>query len=207
MNINDLIKAVTKDYMPIAKFVSEAKRNGEVLSEEKAKEYFELSNTLEFYKIIKGMFMEQVTKNNEMINNLIKEGLLTTHKEKAEKNGQEVEVDVIDQSMDERINLVPESVYQPLFEKMVKGHLENIEQFKKRNDKENLAKEELELKILNSWLPKEATKEDVIAWLNENYPDGITQKEMGPTIGKVKKAFSRADGKMVSECVRNIIHN
>jgi uncharacterized protein YqeY len=201
MKINELIKAVTKDYMPIAKRVAEAKRNGDKLSDEEAKEYFELSNTLEFYKIIKGMFMEEVTKNKNMTHSIIDAGLLTTHTEQAEKDGKKVDVDVVDQSMDERIDLVPESVYQPIFEKMVKSHLENIEAFKKRGDNESLAKEELELNILNSWLPKETTKEDVEQYLNEYYPSGIEKKSMGLVIKEVKNAFDRVDGKMVSQCV------
>ena len=153
MKINELIKAVTKDYMPIAKRITEAKKRGDKLDEEMAKKYFELSNTLEFYKIIKGMFMEEVTKNKKMTQDLIAAGLLTTHTEKAEKDGKKIDVEVVEQSMDERIDLVPESVYQPMFEKMVKGHLENIETFKKRNDIESLTKEELELNIFSGWLP------------------------------------------------------
>ena len=201
MKINELIKAVTKDYMPIAKHVAEAKRNGETITEKEYKEYFELSNTLEFYKIIKGMFMEEVTKNKKMTQDLITAGLLTTHTEQAEKDGKKVDVNVVDQSMDDRIDLVPESVYQPMFEKMVKSHLENIETFKKRNDTESLAKEELELNILNGWLPKETTKEDVEQYLNEYYPSGIEKKSMGLVIKEVKNAFDRVDGKMVSQCV------
>lgn len=202
MKINELIKAVTKNYMPVAKLIAEAKKKGDKLDEEMAKEYFELSNTLEFYKIIKGMFMEEVTKNKKMTQDLIVAGLLTTHIEQAEKDGKKVDVEVVEQSMDERIDLVPESVYQPMFEKMVKGHLENIETFKKRNDIESLAKEELELNILNSWLPKEATKEDVIEYLNEHYPSGIDRKLMGKVIGEVKSAFDRVDGKVVADCVK-----
>ena len=179
MKINELIKAVTKNYMPVAKRIAEAKKRGDKLDEEMAKEYFELSNTLEFYKIIKCMFMEEVTKNKKMTQDLIAAGLLTTHTEKAEKDGKKIDVEVVEQSMDERIDLVPESVYQPMFEKMVKGHIENIETFKKRNDIESLAKEELELNILNGWLPKEATKEDVIEYLNEHYSSGINRKVMG----------------------------
>ena len=202
MKINELIKAVTKDYMPIAKCIAEAKKRGDKLDEEMAKEYFELSNTLEFYKIIKGMFMEEVTKNKKMTQDLIVAGLLTTHIEQAEKDGKKVDVEVVEQSMDERIDLIPESVYQPMFEKMVKGHLENIETFKKRNDIESLAKEELELNILNSWLPKEATKEDIIEYLNEHYPSGIDRKLMGKVIGEVKSSFDRVDGKVVADCVK-----
>lgn len=202
MKINELIKAVTKAYMPVAKHVAEAKKRGDKLDEEMAKEYFELSNTLEFYKIIKGMLMEEVTKNKKMTQDLIVAGLLTTHIEQAEKDGKKVDVEVVEQSMDERIDLVPESVYQPMFEKMVKGHLENIETFKRRNDTESLAKEELELNILNSWLPKEATKEDVIEYLNEHYPSGIDRKLMGKVIGEVKSSFDRVDGKVVADCVK-----
>ena len=202
MKINELIKAVTKDYMPVAKLIAEAKKRGDKLDEEMAKEYFELSNTLEFYKIIKGMFMEEVTKNKKMTQDLIADGLLTTHIEQAEKDGKKVDVEVVEQSMDERIDLVPESVYQPMFEKMVKGHIENIETFKKRNDIESLAKEELELNILNSWLPKEATKEDIIEYLNKHYSSGIDRKLMGKVIGEVKSAFDRVDGKVVADCVK-----
>ena len=202
MKINELIKAVTKDYMPVAKLIAEAKKRGDKLDEEMAKEYFELSNTLEFYKIIKGMLMEEVTKNKKMTQDLIVAGLLTTHIEQAEKDGKKVDVEVVEQSMDERIDLVPESVYQPMFEKMVKSHLENIETFKKRNDIESLAKEELELNILNSWLPKEATKEDIIEYLNKHYPSGIDRKLMGKVIGEVKSAFDRVDGKVVANCVK-----
>lgn len=202
MKINELIKAVTKDYMPVAKHIAEAKKRGDKLDEEMAKEYFELSNTLEFYKIIKGMFMEEVTKNKKMTQDLIVAGLLTTHIEQAEKDGKKVDVEVVEQSMDERIDLVPESVYQPMFEKMVKGHIENIETFKKRNDIESLAKEELELNILNGWLPKEATKEDIIEYLNKHYSSGIDRKLMGKVIGEVKSAFDRVDGKVIADCVK-----
>ena len=202
MKINELIKAVTKDYIPVAKHIAEAKKRGDKLDEEMAKEYFELSNTLEFYKIIKGMFMEEVTKNKKMTQDLIVAGLLTTHIEQAEKDGKKVDVEVVEQSMDERIDLVPESVYQQMFEKMVKGHLENIETFKKRNDIESLTKEELELNILNGWLPKEATKEDIVEYLNEHYPSGIDRKLMGKVIGEVKSSFDRVDGKVVADCVK-----
>ena len=203
MKINEIIKAVTKDYMPIAKQVSEAKRNGNEVTGEIAKRHFILSNTLEFYKIIKGMFMEEVTKNKKMTNDLISSKHLTTHIEQAIKDGKTIDVEVVDQTMDERIDLVPESIYQPMFEKMVKSHLENIETFRNRGDKDSLAKEELELNILNEWLPKEAIKEDIDAYLNEHYSTGIDKKLMGKVIGEVKSEFARVDGKLVADCVKN----
>jgi hypothetical protein len=44
-----------------------------------------------------------------------------------------------------------------------------------------------------------------MAKLKELYPEGIDQKMMGPTIGRMKKEFERVDGKLLSECVRSII--
>ena len=208
MKINELIKAANEKYMPLKKEEFKAKKEGNELTSEQKEELFKWETTLSFYKIIKGIFVEQFTKNEGLVGYLIGEKKLTTRQEKAiDNNGNEVTVTVINESMDDRVDMMPEHFYKPLFEEMVKGHKKNIDAFKQRNDTVSLAKEQIELDIINSFLPKEATKEDVMKWLNENYPNGITQKEMGPTIGKAKGAFGRADGKMVSECVRNIIHN
>ena len=205
MKINELIKAVTKDYMPIKKKMMEAQREGLTLSITDEQTYFELNTTLELYKVIKGVFMEEATKNKAMINDLIKKEILHTEIKQAEKDGKKVDVEVIKESMDFRIDNVPEDIQQVLLEKMVKSHKENVEKNYKNNP-ELLRKESFELCILEKFLPKEATQEDIEKWLNDNYPDGIDMKLMGPTIGKVKKAFDRVDGKMVADVVKKFIN-
>ena len=206
MKINELIKAVTKDYMPIKKKVIEAQREGLSLSVTDEQSYFELNTTLELYKILKGVFMEEVVKNKEMTKNLVKEGLLHTKIEQAEKDGKKVDVDVVIESMDTRIDLVPETIQQGIIEKMVKAHKENLNNYNKPGYEDALRKEAFELQVLEQFLPKEATKEDVTEYLHEYYPNGIEQKSMGLVIKEVKSAFARVDGKMVSECVKNIIN-
>ena len=207
MKINELIKAVTKDYMPIKKKVMEAQREGLTLSVTDEQTYFELNTTLELYKILKGAFMEEITKNKEVFPVMLAEKLITTRQEEAEKDGKTIKVTVVNESMDYQIDNLPEKFQRTVLEKMVKAHKENLNNYNKPGYEEALRKEAFELQVLEQFLPKEATKEDVMTWLNENYPNGITQKEMGPTIGKIKGAFARADGKMIAECVRNIIHN
>jgi len=59
--------------------------------------------------------------------------------------------------------------------------------------------------VLEGFLPKEATKEDVMEYLNEYYPSGIERKSMGLVIKEVKSAFERVDGKMVAQCVNTKI--
>jgi len=204
INILPIIKEVNEKYMPL-----KINTKGREITQEESKQLFELSTKLEFFKVVKTMFMEEFTKNDKLIKFLLEsedpEHKLTTHIEQAEKDGKKVDVEVFDQSMDERIAMMPKEFAEEIFAKMAKAHKENIVAYK--NSPDLLKKEQFELDIINTFLPKEATKEDIMAWLNENYPNGITQKEMGPTIGKTKGSFARADGKMVSECVKSIIHN
>ena len=217
ININELIKEVNKDYMPLKiKKEKEKKeqqdliRRGALINvklDEDDYKLRELETRLGLYKIIKSLFMEELTKNQKLINYLVEKKILTLHTEIVkDKDDKEIEVQVIDQDMDFRISVIPEEFSQPIIEKLVKAHKENIGLYEKGGKTALLDKEKLELEILSEWLPKEATREDVMKWLSENYPDGITQKEMGPTIGKTVKAFERVDGKLVSECVRSIIH-
>jgi uncharacterized protein YqeY len=86
---------------------------------------------------------------------------------------------------------------------MVKGHKENIDLLAESDPR--LKKEKYELEILNGFLPKEATDADIYAYLDEHYPSGVDQKMMGKVIGEVKAAFKRADGRLISECVKNRI--
>ena len=217
ININELIKEVNKDYMPLKikkerekKEQQDLIRRGALINvklDEDDYKLRELETRLGLYKIIKSLFMEELTKNQKLINYLVEKKILTLHTEIVkDKDDKGIEVQVIDQDMDFRISVIPEEFSQPIIEKLVKSHKENIGLYEKGGKTALLDKEKLELEILSEWLPKEATREDVMKWLSENYPDGITQKEMGPTIGKTVKAFERVDGKLVSECVRSIIH-
>lgn len=208
MKISELIKEVTAEYMPLYKDIKQREKVGAPVTAEETQKLFELSTKLDLFKILKSLFMETITKDEKgkVTEYFVNNKLITfTTKKAIDKNGKEIDVNVVKQSMDYRIDLLPDEFTQPILEKMASVHKDNITCYK--NNPELLKKEEYELTVIESFLPKEATKEDIIAWLNENYPNGITQKEMGPTIGKVKNTFDRVDGKLVAECVRNIIHN
>ena len=205
MKINKLIKDLTKEYIPLTKFVNESKKNGTEVTKTIADKFFKLHTTLEFYKIIKGMFMEEVTKNKKMTQDLINEGLLSTHIEQADKDGKSVDVIVVDQSMNERVDLIPASVYIPMFEKMVKNHMENIAEFTKRNDTISIIKEQIELDVLNNWLPKEASEQEILSYLNDHYQNGVEKKLMGKVMGEVKASCDRVNGKLAAECIRKIL--
>ena len=201
MDINKLITEVNADYMPLK---LKSKTAGANLTDAEAETLFQLSTKLELFKILKTSFMEEITKNAKVMKYLLDNKLVTMHKESAtDANNKTFEVDVPDQSMAERISMLPDIFAHPILEKMVKGHKENIDLLAESDPR--LKKEKYELEILNGFLPKEATDADIYAYLDEHYPSGIDQKMMGKVIGEVKAAFKRADGRLISECVKKRI--
>lgn len=201
MDINKLITEVNAEYMPLK---LKSKTTGVNLTDAEAETLFQLSTKLELFKILKTSFMEEITKNAKVMKYFLDNKLVTMHKEIAtDANNKTVEVDVPDQSMEERISMLPDIFAHPILEKMVKGHKENIDLLAESDPR--LKKEKYELEILNGFLPKEATDADIYAYLDEHYPSGVDQKMMGKVIGEVKAAFKRADGRLISECVKKRI--
>jgi uncharacterized protein YqeY len=201
MDINKLITEVNAEYMPLK---LKSKTAGVNLTDAEAETLFQLSTKLELFKILKTSFMEEITKNAKVMKYFLDNKLVTMHKEIAtDANNKTVEVDVPDQSMEERISMLPDIFAHPILEKMVKGHKENIDLLAESDPR--LKKEKYELEILNGFLPKEATDADIYAYLDEHYPSGVDQKMMGKVIGEVKAAFKRADGRLISECVKKRI--
>lgn len=208
MKISELIKDVTKDYMPLYKEVKQTQKDGNQVNKKDAQRLFELSTKLELFKILKSSFMETIVKDEKgkVTEYFVNNKLITFRKEKAtDKNGKEVEVDVVNESMDARIDMLPTEFTQPLIEKMVTAHKANVDGYSKSGNTELLKKEQYELEVLEGFLPKEATHEDIIEYLNEYYPSGIEKKSMGLVIKEVKSAFKRVDGKMVAQCVNTKI--
>jgi len=205
MNINELIKEVTKEYMPLYKDIKQREKVGAPVTAEEAQKLFELSTKLDLFKILKSSFMETIVKDEKgkVTEYFVSNKLITFRKEKAiDKNDKEVEVDVVNESMDARIDMLPVEFTQPIIEKMVTAHKANVDGYSKSGNTELLKKEQYELEVLESFLPKEATQEDVIEYLNEYYPNGIERKSMGLVIKEVKSAFERVDGGMVANLVK-----
>ena len=59
--------------------------------------------------------------------------------------------------------------------------------------------------ILKALLPEEISKERIQEYTVTAYPNGYSQKEMGKVIKEIKAIFPTADGKLVSEVVKENI--
>lgn len=93
-----------------------------------------------------------------------------------------------------------------VFRTMVKQRHDSAEQFRKGGREEMAAKEEAEIKIVESYLPAGATDEEIDAAVAAALEEtGITSaKEMGKVMkaAMAKLAGKNADGKRVSDRVR-----
>lgn len=71
------------------------------------------------------------------------------------------------------------------------------------NGRPELAEKELaEAAVIDALLPKTPTEDDVLKYINDNYPDGIDKKQMGAVIKEVKSALLGVDGSMVANIVK-----
>lgn len=92
-----------------------------------------------------------------------------------------------------------------LINKMISDRLNSAEIYLV-NDRKDLADAEFaQAKVLQDLLPTLPTKEDIEVYLKHYYPNGVEKKSMGIVIREIKEALLGADGKLVSECVKNIL--
>lgn len=89
-----------------------------------------------------------------------------------------------------------------ILQKMIKQRKESIENYNSANRLDLVAVEQSEIDILEKLLPSIATKEDVINYIVDQYPNGIEKSSMGSIIKSIKDKFIGVDGKMVADIVK-----
>ena len=95
-----------------------------------------------------------------------------------------------------------------VIQKQVKQRKDSIEQFKKGNRDDLAAKEEKELAVLEAFLPKMLSKEELEKIVKDAIAElgATTKKDMGNVIKAVMaKSQGRADGKTVSGLVAGLL--
>ena len=106
--------------------------------------------------------------------------------------------------VDERIELKDEHSIA-ILNKMAKQHHDSIEQFGKANRDDLVKKEQLELNVIESYLPKKLSSEKVNLLIEETISEtgASSPKDMGKVMGLLKnKLQGRADMSEVSKLIR-----
>lgn len=110
--------------------------------------------------------------------------------------------------IDKNVKAPAESDVLQILSRQIKQHRESIEQFTSGNRPDLAAKEAAELKILEAYMPAqlgEAELSDIVkAAMAET--GAATKAEMGKVMKLVmEKAKGRADGKLISQLVMNML--
>jgi uncharacterized protein YqeY len=106
-------------------------------------------------------------------------------------------------------NLSSEKEIQVLT-KLAKQRKESIEIFEKENRVDLATKEKEELEVIESYMPKQMTAEEVIEFLKPiiEQVGAKSPADMGKVMGVASKQLAgKADGKMISELVKQLLAN
>ena len=97
---------------------------------------------------------------------------------------------------------------QQVLSTLIKQRKDSVEQFTKGGRQEMAGKEAAEIKLIETYMPKAAGEEDIVAGVKAVIVEmgAPTMKDMGTVMKNVMARFSaagiRVDGKQVSEAVR-----
>ena len=91
-----------------------------------------------------------------------------------------------------------------VIKKQVKTRKDSIEEFKKYNKTEEVAKLEQEIEILNAYLPEEMTMEEISKVIDEVFNElkPTSMKEMGMVMKELNAKITNADMSQVSKMVK-----
>lgn len=92
-----------------------------------------------------------------------------------------------------------------LINKMISDRTNSAEIYLQNNRKDLADAEYAQMRVLQDLLPDLPTKEDIVNYLNNKYPDGIEKKDFGNVIKDVKQNLIGSEGKLVANCVSLIV--
>jgi uncharacterized protein YqeY len=110
--------------------------------------------------------------------------------------------------MEQKAEPLPESAFVAVVQKEVKKRRDSIEQFEKGNRPELAQKEREEITVLETFLPKPLSPEELEQMVKSAIQEtgAASKKDMGPVIKAVQaKAAGRADGKSISTLVGKLL--
>lgn len=92
-----------------------------------------------------------------------------------------------------------------IIKKLIKQRQDSISVYEANSRKDLADIERNQLKYLSELLPDEISRDRIEEAVVTSYPNGYSQKEMGRVIKEIKQTFPTADGKLISEVVKEHI--
>ena len=140
----------------------------------------------------------------------IKQAMLAREKEKLEALRSIKSMILLAETDKSNAGDISSETENKLLMKAAKQRKESAEIFQKEN-RDDLAKKELfQLEVINTYLPKQLTAEEIINELKKiiEQVGAKGPQEMGKVMGTATKALAgKADGKLISELVKKLLAN
>lgn len=92
-----------------------------------------------------------------------------------------------------------------IIRKLIKEREEQVSMYDANSRKDLADMYRKQMKYLKELLPPEISREQIQEVVMTTYPNGFTQKEMGKIIKQIKEIYPAADGKLISEVVKQHI--
>ncbi len=105
---------------------------------------------------------------------------------------------------------ITDEIAMKAMQKMAKQRKDSIDIFLKENRQDLAQKEQEELAVIQSYLPKELSKEEILAALKPivEQSGASSMKEIGKVMPLAMKAMAgKADGKAINEALRELLPN
>ena len=93
-----------------------------------------------------------------------------------------------------------------IIRKLIKEREEQVSMYDANSRKDLADMYREQMKYLKELLPPEISKEKIQEAVMTSYPNGFSQKEMGKVIKEIKAIYPTADGKLISEVVKQHIN-
>ena len=93
-----------------------------------------------------------------------------------------------------------------ILRKLVKEREEQVSMYDANSRKDLADMYREQMKYLKELLPPEISRDKIQEAVMTAYPNGYTQKEMGKVIKEIKAIYPTADGKLISEVVKEHIN-
>lgn len=92
-----------------------------------------------------------------------------------------------------------------IIRKLIKEREEQVSMYDANSRKDLADMYREQMKYLKELLPPEISREQIQEAVMTAYPNGFSQKEMGKIIKQIKEIYPTADGKLISEVVKQHI--
>lgn len=151
--------------------------------------------------LIKEATLERNSAKKEAYRAIKAELLLNSSSKNPKPSGKNIYVKGFEPGKDFHTNELEISIIR----KQIQIREEQISMYEanSRKDLADMYKEQM--KYLKELLPPEISREELQNSVNKLYPNGFTQKEIGKIIKELKGIYPTADGKLISEVVKEHI--